>query len=648
MASVAGPSTRASLRQHSTEEAQLRDMYARMSMLDIEELEASSTGTQLSDAQLAQRLFAEEARAMMTFQNDRALAESLQEAENPTTAHGMREVEEVFPMQGMQIDPGHATTTANINSRASSKGAAQSVGLWSSIGSYFASLFVAPTDRTGSSARAPKARDRPTGNDCVICQEPIMNIEIRAPCGHYYDKGCMLELFEASTRDESLYPPRCCRRPIPLSSVQLHMSMNLETLFNEKSREFGTFKRVYCGNPTCSRFLGEQIDKHAFVWNTTYTCASLSCRARTCGRCKARITSDTIPHTCKADGADEAVLTLGNREGWARCPGCSTLIELNMGCYHMTCRCKTEFCYLCKVRWKNCVCPQWDERRLLTAAEERVDRELRVPQRPDRREEVQVQGRPLQRQPVPAARAAAATTAAQVQAQRLAAFVREGRAGQVAQDAAEQLVARAARPQLAQGPLRVAVLPEGYRPLRSPLAEDAQRSPAVGITSQQAEVRTLAPHPSRRNPAVLPSPSISSSTPLSGVGEGSSNKRPQSVSETSETWTARRARMIREAAEELRVNHDCQHNRWRYRAGGGVCQSCYNRLPLYLFRCEGCQTLACNRCRRNRLVARTSASREFVDELLRIFFYYAKSDCDATQDTAAEMASVNRDVRRRR
>jgi len=39
----------------------------------------------------------------------------------------------------------------------------------------------------------------------------------------------------------------------------------------------------------------------------------------------------------------------------------------------MTCICKTEFCYLCGLRWKTCACPQWDEDRLIERAEVMVN-----------------------------------------------------------------------------------------------------------------------------------------------------------------------------------------------------------------------------------------------------------------------------------
>jgi hypothetical protein len=47
-------------------------------------------------------------------------------------------------------------------------------------------------------------------------------------------------------------------------------------------------------------------------------------------------------HSCSdfVDEGTEVILALGKAEGWARCPGCRTMIELNLVCYHMTCVCK--------------------------------------------------------------------------------------------------------------------------------------------------------------------------------------------------------------------------------------------------------------------------------------------------------------------
>ena len=35
------------------------------------------------------------------------------------------------------------------------------------------------------------------------------------------------------------------------------------------------------------------------------------------------------------------------------------------GCNHMTCVCRYEFCYVCRKKWKTCICLVWDEARLL-------------------------------------------------------------------------------------------------------------------------------------------------------------------------------------------------------------------------------------------------------------------------------------------
>ncbi|KIJ15353.1 hypothetical protein PAXINDRAFT_77424 [Paxillus involutus ATCC 200175] len=285
----------------------------------------------------------------------------------------------------------------------------------------------------------------PTGNTCVICQDPIFGSEIRAPCGHHYDIACITELFQAATRDETLYPPRCCRRNIPVARVQPHLLQALLTEFQQKREEFSTLKRVYCSSSTCGRFLGPLSEG---IWGgKVYACPAPACTRRTCGSCRGEYRG-LMSHICRRADADTAqVLTLGRAAGWSCCPGCSQMIELNMGCFHMTCRCKTEFCYLCQALWKTCTCPQWDEERLLAAAEQRVDAQL-------------------------------------------------------------------------------------------------------------------------------------------GAGQGNRTVRQ---------------RMVRETMERLRVDHDCNHERWRYRRGGGRCETCGHDLPHYLFRCLGCEILACNRCRRNRL-----------------------------------------------
>jgi hypothetical protein len=135
-----------------------------------------------------------------------------------------------------------------------------------------------------------------------------------------------------------------------------------------KAQEFKTLKRVYCATPACGRFLGPLLSRKVF------TCASPTCTTVTSGKCLAMYEGQN--HNCTPDAEIERILTLSNASGWSRCPGCSQMIELAFGCLHIICRCKTQFCYLCRKRWKTCSCPEWDEVRLHATAQYLVDAQL--------------------------------------------------------------------------------------------------------------------------------------------------------------------------------------------------------------------------------------------------------------------------------
>ncbi|GJE85955.1 IBR domain-containing protein [Phanerochaete sordida] len=295
----------------------------------------------------------------------------------------------------------------------------------------------ASSSRTATSRPRDAKAPAKSPQDCVICTDPIRGSQIRAPCGHYYDATCLGELFRGASVDESLFPPRCCNQQFVVQEVRRFLGEKLYQSFQTKALEFGTANRVYCHQPSCSAFLGAATPTPVAFYCT-------ECHTNTCGQCKQNSHGS---RPCETE-RDREVLALAEQEGWRRCPGCSHLVELAHGCYHMTCRCRKQFCYLCGADWKTCGCPQWEENRLLNAAAVRVERQ----------------------------------------------------------------------------------------------------------------------NPRAANPL--------------NVDFG---------------------RLVREEAERLRTNHDCQHQYWRYRSGGGRCESCSFMLPMYLFRCAGCQMLACNRCRRNRL-----------------------------------------------
>lgn len=158
-------------------------------------------------------------------------------------------------------------------------------------------------------------------------------------------------MFRNATKDESLYPPKCCQERIPTSEASNYLGRQTVDAFLRKSIEFDTPNRVYCHKPRCSAFLGAAADE-------AISLECPECSAETCASCKAAAhsTSDCSDTQELNDMAKD----MNKRQGWQRCPSCHHLVEKAEGCHHITCICSQQFCYLCAVPWKGCDCPQFD------------------------------------------------------------------------------------------------------------------------------------------------------------------------------------------------------------------------------------------------------------------------------------------------
>ncbi|KAH7391262.1 hypothetical protein BKA64DRAFT_626226 [Cadophora sp. MPI-SDFR-AT-0126] len=215
----------------------------------------------------------------------------------------------------------------------------------------------APLKDSGA-AKAPGAEKRP--KCCVSCADDFEPAYIsQMPCKHDYCHFCVQRVVINSLVDEALYPPRCCKQPFDMDSMRQALTPELISGFYEKKTEFETTNRTYCSNPTCSAFL--------YPVNIAGDKASCPmCFTTTCTICK----GPDHNGDCPQDTATQQVLALANTEGWKRCKNCKRMIELKHGCNHITCACRSEWCYICGVAWKNCRCEIWEENRLLDRANE--------------------------------------------------------------------------------------------------------------------------------------------------------------------------------------------------------------------------------------------------------------------------------------
>ena len=162
-------------------------------------------------------------------------------------------------------------------------------------------------------------------DDCLACTEskPVTELHV-APCGHAYCRNCTIKMFEDSVKDESVYPPRCCRQKLELESVGEALGPQFVERFMLKDIEVASPNRTYCHVLTCSAFI-----LPCDITNGLGLCES--CSAATCTQCKQAAHDGDC-----ATASHAAVLDLAKEQGWRSCSRCHAIVELRDGCNHIT------------------------------------------------------------------------------------------------------------------------------------------------------------------------------------------------------------------------------------------------------------------------------------------------------------------------
>ena len=165
-----------------------------------------------------------------------------------------------------------------------------------------------------------------TESQCCVCCNHFRSYEIiRLQCEDLYCTDCLKGLFMRATKDQTLFPPRCCRQQIPLLLIAAELSADELDVFNSAEIEFSTKDRTYCCNVDCGRFIPPSQ-----IRADRAECGR--CGSATCAMCKNAFHRGD----CAADPSLQATLALATSQGWQRCFTCGALVELNVGCFHMT------------------------------------------------------------------------------------------------------------------------------------------------------------------------------------------------------------------------------------------------------------------------------------------------------------------------
>ncbi|KAL3530611.1 hypothetical protein ACH5RR_009933 [Cinchona calisaya] len=224
-----------------------------------------------------------------------------------------------------------------------------------------------------------------TKETCRICLEDVDVLKMLSvhDCLHRCCPSCVKKHVEVSLRQGAL--PKCphegCDLEIIIDRCTKVLNSELIEIMNQRVKEaqIPVAKRIYCPYPRCSNLMSKREvlnhskSKSMNVEQSGYRMC-LKCQGCFCVNCKVPWHSQMTCSDYKmlhpySSTEDEMLNSLAKRNSWRQCAKCSHMIELDVGCYHIICRCGHQFCYTCGSEWKknkaSCTCPLWDDHRII-------------------------------------------------------------------------------------------------------------------------------------------------------------------------------------------------------------------------------------------------------------------------------------------
>ncbi len=232
---------------------------------------------------------------------------------------------------------------------------------------------------SSSSSSSSSQHSNQAEKECSICFDdlPVSDFP-QLSCGH--NSVCVdclkdqveIGLKQKTTENLVCSSPKCRKELIAFDIGNIRKNL-LQPFLDVKLKEFIVQNKQnmqYCPTPDCA-FAFEKDGQRGSV-----QCPS--CKHVYCSHC---LFKHPLPQTCDDAKADRELSQDVNKseqatQKWitqnaAQCLNCTTHIQKNGGCNHMTCNaCGNEFCYVCKKNYtfdqgfgnfeKDCACPMFD------------------------------------------------------------------------------------------------------------------------------------------------------------------------------------------------------------------------------------------------------------------------------------------------
>jgi len=203
-------------------------------------------------------------------------------------------------------------------------------------------VFRGKEDSFRSLKRESLKRDSPPPpplKECASCFDDIpFSTGVSLTCQHSYCPECFTHLVTTAIQHENFWPPKCCLQEIPEKTLETKLSALQLANYRLKAKEYATpaGERWYCAKPECGKWFNKSKTRPQ---DAVVVCSH--CNFPMCLFCRAA--SHSAGERCAQDRGLEATLAAAELEGWRQCYSCHTMVELQSGCRHITCKCRAEF-----------------------------------------------------------------------------------------------------------------------------------------------------------------------------------------------------------------------------------------------------------------------------------------------------------------